>query len=135
MGQQKLADGSYADMAVVSKAAVPGSWSYAAASGGISNSTTAVTITAAAGTGLRNTIEAIQISADALGAATEVVVRDGAAGTVLWRVKIGTGGNSGIAHTFAVPLRSTANTLLEVVTLTASITGAVYINVQGGQAY
>ncbi len=107
-------------------------WSYSAASGGISNSTTAVTFKTAGGAGIRNYITAIQISADALGASTEIAVRDGAGGTVIWRQKITTAGiGGGFNAVFPSPLRSTANTLLEVVTLTASITGAVYFNAQG----
>ena len=106
-------------------------WQYAAASGGISNTTTAVTIKAAHAT-LRNYITSIQIAAEALGAATELAIRDGAGGTVLWRTKIGTGGiTAGEAIVFPVPLKGTAATLLEVVTLTASVTGAVYVNCQG----
>lgn len=107
-------------------------WSYVAASGGISNSTTAVTIAAAAGAGLRNYITGIQLSSDTLGAATEIAVRDGAAGTVIWRAKLTTAGVSGgDTFMFPSPLKSTANTLLEVVTLTASVTGGVYFNAQG----
>ncbi|MGZ3398164.1 MAG: hypothetical protein ACXWKX_03285 [Caulobacteraceae bacterium] len=106
-------------------------WSYAAAASGIVNTTTAVTMKAAAGAGLRIYTTACQVSADALGAATEVAIRDGAAGTVLWRVKIGTGGLSLTNIDFPVPLRGTANTLEEVVTLTATTTGGVYVNCQG----
>ena len=109
-----------------------GDWSYAAATAGISNTTTAVTIAAAAGAGLRNYITSAQLMSEALGAATEFAIRDGAGGTVLWRTKIGTGGlATGESITFPSPLKSTANTLLEVVTLTLSITGAVYFNAQG----
>lgn len=107
-------------------------WNYAAASGGISNTTTAVTIKAAAGASVKNCITSIQIADDTLGAATELAIRDGAAGTVLWRTKLQTtalASQTGID--FGAALCGTANTLLEVVTLTASITGAVYINVQG----
>lgn len=108
-------------------------WSYAAAAAGILNTTTAVTIkTAAAGAGQKNYITAIQIVAEALGAATEVAIRDGAGGTVLWRAKIGlTGLLGGMTIKLPTPIAGTANTLLEVVTLTASITGAVYVNAQG----
>jgi hypothetical protein len=107
-------------------------WSYAAASGGISNTTTAVEIKAAAGSGLRNYITALQIDAEALTNATEVVIRDGAGGTVLWRCKIGTAGLlNGLNITFPSPIKGSANTLLEVATLTASGTGAVYVNAQG----
>lgn len=118
---------------VIQPYALAGSrWSYAAASGGISNTTTAVTIAAAAGSGIRNYLSSLQLSSDALGAATEIAIRDGASGTVLWRSKIGTAGlTGGESITFAPPLRGTANTLMEVVTLTASVTGAVYVDAQG----
>lgn len=107
-------------------------WSYAAAASGISNTTTAVTIKTAAGAGIRNYISSCQLSSDALGAASEFAIRDGAAGTVLWRAKLTTTGiPSGLSISFDPPLRGTANTLLEVVTLTASITGALYVDCQG----
>lgn len=107
-------------------------WSYAAAAGGILNTTTAVTIKAAAGAGLRNYITGLQIDAEALTNATELAIRDGAGGPVLWRMKIGTGGLPGGRDiVFPSPLKGAANTLLEVVTLTASGAGAVYVNAQG----
>jgi len=107
-------------------------WSYAAAAGGITNTTTAVTIAAAAGAGLRNYLTGLQIFADTLGTATEIVIRDGAAGTVLWRGKINTGGAFvGAEIKFTCPLKGTANTLMEFATLTASGTGSVYVNAQG----
>lgn len=107
-------------------------WQYAAAASGIVNTTTAVTIKAAAGAGVRNYITGVQVSSDALGAATEVAIRDGAAGTVIWRTKLTTNGTTGIEQIlFPTPLKGTANTLLEVVTLTASVTGGVYVNAQG----
>lgn len=106
-------------------------WSYAAANLGIVNTTTAVTIRAAAGAGLRSYITSMQINTEALGTATELAVRDGAAGTVIWRCKIPTAGIPFMMVKFDCPLKSTANTLLEVVTLTASVTGAVYVNAQG----
>lgn len=81
-------------------------WQYAAAASGILNTTTAVTIKAAAGAGVRNYITGIQFSAEALGTATEIAVRDGAAGTVIWRHKIGTGGvTGGLNLTFNTPLK------------------------------
>ena len=107
-------------------------WSYAAANLGIVNTTTAVTIKASAGAGIKNYIKSMQIMAEALGAATELAIREGAGGTVLWRTKIGTGGlTTGLSIEFPTPIAGTAATLLEVVTLTASVTGAVYVNVQG----
>lgn len=108
-------------------------WSYASPVGGISNTAVAVTIANAAGAGVRNYITSIQLEAGALGAATEIAVRDGAGGTVLWRGKIETGGLPLTSIPLDGPLKGTANTLMEVVTLTASITGAVYFNAQGFQ--
>lgn len=106
-------------------------WSYAAALNGIVNTTTAVAFKGAV-TGLKNYLCWIDVTAEALGVATELVVRDGAGGTVLWRVKIGTGGLTGGRHVkFDPPLASTAATLLEVATLTASVTGAVHFNAGG----
>lgn len=105
-------------------------WNYAAASGGILNTTTAVTVKAAAGASVRNYISSIEIEWETLGAATEFAIRDGAAGTVIYRTKLGTAAGRKTIN-FPVPLRGTANTLLEVVTLTASVTGAVYANLQG----
>ncbi len=107
-------------------------WVYAAASGGITNTTTAVTLVAAQAAGIRNYLTSLQLSSDALGAATEIAIRDGAGGTVLWRGKIGMAGITGVSTIqFSDPLKSTAATLLEVVTLTASVTGGVYVNAQG----
>lgn len=110
-------------------------WSYAATTGGISNTTTAVTIQAAGAANVRNFITACQLSADPLGAATEFAIRDGAAGTVLWRTKIGTAGLVGGENIiFPSPLKGTAATLVEVVTLTASVSGGVFVDCQGYQA-
>lgn len=107
-------------------------WSYVAASGGIVNTTTAVTIKAAAAGTLRNYITAVQVSASALTTGSELAIRDGAGGTVLWRIILTTAGVAGQTFTFPTPLVSTAATLLEVVTLTQTgVTGATYVNVQG----
>ena len=107
-------------------------WQYAAASGGITNTTTAATLVAAQAAGVRNYLTSLQLSSDVLGAATEIAIRDGAGGTVLWRGKIGTAGIAGvITIQFSDPLKSTAATLLEVVTLSASVFGGVYVNAQG----
>ena len=105
-------------------------WYYAAASGGIDTTTTAVTIQAAAGAGLGNYITDIQVSHATLGGATELAVRDGAGGTVLWRMTLNTVANENISVHFGTPLRGSDNTLLEVVTL-SSVTGDVLFNAQG----
>ena len=107
-------------------------WNYAAGSGGITNTTTAVTIKAAAGASVRNYLCTLKVGHDTLGAATELAVRDGAAGTVLYRGKLQTTANEGGNDiTFTPCLRGTANTLMEVVTLTATVTGGVYVNASG----
>lgn len=109
-------------------------WTYAAAASGIANTTTAVTVKAAHAT-LRNYITWVDIWSEALTTATEVAIRDGAAGTVLWRTKIATGGLLGGRYIrFDPPLQGTAATLTEVLTITASGAGAVYFNCGGYQA-
>lgn len=109
----------------------PRGWSYAAATGGIVSSTAGVTIKAAAGAGIRNYLTSITINTDTLGTATELVIRDGAAGTVLWRIKLQTTNPlTPFTHNFNTPLYSTANTLLEVALLTSS-TGGVFVNAAG----
>ncbi len=106
-------------------------WNYSAATTGILNTTVAVTIKAAAGGGIRNYVTSISIMSEALTTATELAIRDGAGGTVIWRTKISVGGLPTTLIEFLSPLKSSANTLLEVVTLTASGAGAVYFNAQG----
>ena len=110
-------------------------WSYVAASGGITNTTTAVALAGGAGSGVRNYITSLQVSSDTLGTATEVVIRDGVGGAVLWRAKIGTAGTVGIQDIrFHPPLRGSSNTLVEAACVTATGTGSIYINVQGYKA-
>jgi hypothetical protein len=103
---------------------------YVPPAGGIVNTTTAVTIAPAAGAGARNYITGLQLATDALGGATELVIRDGAAGTVIWRGKLQTAALQQTHIKFPTPLKSSPNTLLEVATLTA-VTGGVYVNAQG----
>lgn len=109
------------------------SWQYAAGAAGIVNTTTAVTMKAAAAASIRNYVASCQVSHAALSAATELVIRDGAAGTVIWRATLGTAAVENTNFTFAQPIRGTAATLLEVATLTA-VTGGVYVNCQGFEA-
>lgn len=105
-------------------------WHYPAAASGIVNTTTAVTIAAAGGAGLRNYITSIEIQHATLGAATELAIRDGAGGAVLWRTLLATTAMPLTSIPLPSPLKGTAATLLEVVTLTA-VTGAVYVNAHG----
>lgn len=130
--RQQQAIGTLIGVPVTKPYSIPeGEWSYGAAASGIVNTTTAVTIKTAAGAGIRNYITSIQVMAETLTTATELAIRDGAAGTVIWRTKIPTGGLPTTTIVFPSPLKGTANTLLEVVTLTASGAGAVYFNAQG----
>jgi hypothetical protein len=111
--------------------ASPTFWNYAGVAGGIVNSAVAVTLKAAAGAGVRNFCKSLQLSTDALAAATEIAIRDGAAGTVIWRGKLQTTALAPTTINFDPPLKGTANTLMEFVTLTASVTGGVFVDAQG----
>lgn len=113
---------------VVKPHAVRGAtWTYAAASGGITN-TTAATMKAAAGAGVRACLTGIQVINSHATVSTEVVVRDGASGTVLHRGYAQAAGG-GYAANFDVPICGTANTLMEVADITTG--AAVYVNAQG----
>jgi hypothetical protein len=80
----------------------------------------------------RGNISSIQIMSEALGTATEFAIRDGAAGTVLWRGILVSGAAGDRTITFPNPLVGTVNTLMEFVTLTATgASGAVYVNAHG----
>jgi len=105
-------------------------WVYPAASGGIVNSTAAVTMAPAPGANARNYVTSIQVYAEALANATELVIREGTS-TVYWRIKIPTTGMPPTQFTFENPIRTALNSALTVTTLTASGTGAVYVNAQG----
>lgn len=100
-------------------------WNYAAASGGITN-TTAVTIKAASSSGFKICLLSMQVD-NASATASEMLIRDGSAGTVLTRVYVGA--NSSRSFKFEPPLRGTANTLMEVVMVTTAT--QTYVNAQG----
>lgn len=115
---------------VVQPAASSTFWAYTPPTGVITNSATAVVVRNAAGSGIRNYVLSMQCTATALGAATELVILDGA--TVVWRTQIGTAGLPNVADiNFNPPLRGTANTSVSIQTLTASVTGSVHCNLQG----
>lgn len=110
--------------------ALPGAtWSYAAAAGGLVN-TSGVTAKAAAGAGVRNYVTAIQVINSHATISTEVVIRDGASGTVLHRGWAQAAGG-GYAIQFPTPLRGTADTLIEIAEVTATATTGVLVNLQG----
>lgn len=102
-------------------------WSYAAAAGGIIN-TTDVAIAAAAGAGLRRYISTMTLSNNSA-TATEVVLKDGA--TVIWRGMLPANAPN-IYIKFENPLRTTANTALNFACITTA--AAVYVNAQGHTA-
>ena len=101
-------------------------WQYAAAAGGITN-TTDVAIKAAAAAGIRNCVTAIDLRNAHATVATEVVIKDGT--TVIWRQLLPAAMAAPVEITFPTPLKGSAATALNVACLT---TGAqVYVNAQG----
>lgn len=99
-------------------------WSYAAAAGGIIN-TTDVVLSAAAGAGLRRYITSMTLSNNSA-TATEVVLKDGA--TIIWRGHLP--GNAPTSEiVFTNPLKTSANAALNVACITTA--AAVYVNAQG----
>jgi hypothetical protein len=101
-------------------------WQYAAAAGGIINTTDAV-LRAAAAAGIRNYVTSIDIRNAHATVATEVVIKDGA--TVIWRQLLPAAMAAPVEITFPTPLRGTAATAINVACIT---TGAqVYVNAQG----
>ena len=132
MAQVKLSDGRYAELLATVADVPTGSWAYVAPVGGIVNSTAGTTLVAAAA-GVRNVLNSLQLSTDVLGAATEFVIRDGAAGAVLFRMKLGTAAVMSAPMRFNPPIRGSVGNLLEYATLTASVTGGVFVNAQGAQ--
>ena len=110
-------------------------WSYVAASGGITNTTTPVDITGGAGSGVRNYVTSLQLYSDTLGTATEIILRDGTGGSILWRSKIGTAGTGGTQNIrFHPPIRGSSNTIMQFACVTATGTGSIYVNAQGYKA-
>lgn len=124
------AQGTAANPMVTQNVTSASPWNYAAPAAGITNTTTAVPIKAAAGAGQRNYLQSIQITWTTQGAANELVIRDGVGGPVIYRIGIPSGSPSTHTPFFGVPLRSSANTLLEVA-LTVATTGNVFFNAQG----
>ena len=98
----------------------------------LSNTTTAVTIKTAAGASVRNFIDSCQVTTTAFGASVPLALRDGAGGSVIFALTVPTSGFlQPVVLKFEPPLRSTANTLIEVVTTTANTSGTVTLNCQG----
>ncbi|MEI6644062.1 MAG: hypothetical protein WCL10_18735 [Novosphingobium sp.] len=108
-------------------------WTYTSGTSPIlSNTTTAVTIKAAAGASVRNYIDSCQITTTAFTTSVPLALRDGAGGTVIWALTVPTTGFlQPVIVTFNPPLRGTANTLWEIVTTTANTVGTVTANCSG----
>lgn len=102
-------------------------WSYAAAGGGITD-TSDVVLKAAGGFGVSNYLTSLQIC-NTSNVATEVVIKDGS--TVIWRCKVGASMISPATIEFPKPLVGSANTALNAACITTS--SATYINAQGYQ--
>lgn len=100
-------------------------WSYAAASGGIIN-TTDVALAAAAGAGLRRYLTSITLSNNSA-TATEVVIKDGAT-TVIARYMLPANAPT-VMIRLADPIKTTANAALNVACISSG--AAVYVNAQG----
>lgn len=100
----------------------------AAGSGGVSNSTADQTLASAAAAGIRNYLTQFDLMCEALGTASEITIRDGSGGTVLWRTKVGTAGLPFMTVSFPNPKKTTAATALIWKMETASGTGACFGN-------
>lgn len=101
-------------------------WQYAAAAGGIIN-TTDVAVKAAAAAGIRNYITGIQLR-NTNAVATEFVIKDGAS-TVIWRTQLPASMTGSMEVAFPTPLKGTAATAVNVACITTG--AAVYANLQG----
>lgn len=104
-------------------------WSYAAASGGITN-TSDVALAAAAGAGISNYIQALTVQNSHATTSTEVVLKDGS--TVIWRGYARAANANDLQIRFDPPLYGTPNTALNVACITNST--ATYVNAQGFKA-
>lgn len=111
---------------VATPGALATAWSYAAAAGGIVN-TTGVAFKDAPAAGLKNYVTAIQLANNSA-VPTEIEIRDGVAGTVLWR-GMATANMPITNIPFATPLKGSVITALEVACVTTA--AKVYFNAQG----
>jgi hypothetical protein len=107
----------------------PNFWRYASPSGGLVTSA-GVTVKTAPPTGSRNCITSIQIINSHPSISTEVEIRDGAGGSVMWRGWAQAGGG-GVSANFPNPIVGTNTTLIEVAEVTATASTGVLVNIQG----
>jgi hypothetical protein len=101
-------------------------WSYAAASGGIVN-TSDNALRAAQGTDKKNVLISIQLQNTHASTGTEVVIKDGS--TIIWRCELPAVMKTPADIKFIPPLRASANAALNVACLTTA--SKVYVNAQG----
>lgn len=129
-GQAIRAQGTVLGKQVFKPYAIPGSeWKYAAAAGGLVT-TAGVTVKAAGAAGVINYITGIQVINSHATISTEIVVRDGASGTVIHRGWAQAAGG-GYTANFLDPIPGSAATLLEIAEITATGTTGVLVNLQG----
>lgn len=102
-------------------------WNYPAVSGGITN-TSAVTLKAAAGAGLRNYLTSLQVK-NPSAVASEIIVRSATGAVVLWRGHVSANMVESEQFNFPNPLKSAANDALEVIMVTTAT--QTYVNAQG----
>lgn len=125
-GDAVRAMGTMLGKQVVMPYAIPAStWSYAAATSGITN-TSDVAAKAAAGAGIRNYVTGAQVVNAHATVGTEVVIKDGS--TVIWRGYAAPVGG-GVSAKFDPPLRGSANAAINVANITTG--SATYFNLQG----
>lgn len=105
-------------------------WQKEAVAGGLT--TTTVQELKAGTANLRTYLTGVTISATALTTATELVIREGSAGTILFRIPIPVAGLNTKQINFPTPIRTAAiNTAISAQLLTSPVTGGVYVNAQG----
>lgn len=100
-------------------------WSYAGATGGITN-TTDVAVKTAAGASVRNYVSSIQFK-NTSATASEIVIKDGA--TIIWRGHVSASMAVSDTVVFNPPLRGTANTAINVAMITTAT--ATIVSLQG----
>lgn len=100
-------------------------WQFAGATGGIIN-TSDVALKAAAGASVRNYLDSVQFKNTAA-TASEIVIKDGS--TIIWRGHVGASMTAMETINFVPPLKSTANTALNVALLTTAT--ATIVSAQG----
>lgn len=112
-------------------------WSFACASAGIDPTGGAVTTTlkTAGASSIKNYLTGFDIYTGTLGAATEITIRDGSGGTVLWRWNLPTTGTLIPPNNFFTPLKGSAATAMVVTVESATTTGKVYFNARGYQSF